>query len=261
MTNPNDDNNQSPQDNHATAIDQSLSEDELGLVAGGFDAPPVAPPDTLPGQPIQALNFIGGTDGGDDLEGTDGRDAILGMGGDDTLDGGAGHDTLDGGAGHDTLLGGSGSDRLYGGIGDDSLDGGTGADMLDGGDGNDVLDGGDGSDVLDGGRGNDTLDGGAGDDVLTGGPGDDVLTGGSGADVFVFDHFSGSSVITDFNPDEGDRIQLENVVSNEPLDVVNDADGNTIISFGDTQITLEGVTLSAEEVREYCIFHSGAGEF
>ena len=44
---------------------------------------------------------------------------------------------------------------------------------------------------------------------------------------------------------------------NDPFDVVNDEDGNTVISFGSTQITLEGVTLSAEEVREYCEVHGG----
>ena len=58
-------------------------------------------------------------------------------------------------------------------------------------------------------RGRDTLDGGQGDDTLAGGSGNDVLTGGSGGDVFEFGYHEGSNVITDFNPDEGDRIHLE----------------------------------------------------
>lgn len=107
---------------------------------------------------------------------------------------------------------------LSGGAAGDTLIGGAGNDTLDGGDGDDLLIGGDGDDLLIGGRGHDTLDGGAGNDTLVFGPGD-LATGGAGADRFVV---AGSppgtasaaaehperSIITDFDPESGDRIDF-----------------------------------------------------
>jgi uncharacterized membrane protein (UPF0127 family) len=55
-----------------------------------------------------------------------------------------------------------------------------------------------------GNRGSDVLLGGNGRDVLMGGRGDDTLTGGAGADLFVISR--GNDLITDFNPEEGDRV-------------------------------------------------------
>ena len=55
-----------------------------------------------------------------------------------------------------------------------------------------------------GGRRSDVLLGGNGRDVLMGGRGDDTLTGGAGADLFVISR--GNDLITDFNPEEGDRV-------------------------------------------------------
>lgn len=63
--------------------------------------------------------------------------------------------------------------------------------------------------VLQGGRGRDVLVGGMADDILMGGPGDDRLTGGGGADFFVIRGAdAGSDTITDFNPDEGDVLDI-----------------------------------------------------
>ena len=60
------------------------------------------------------------------------------------------------------------------------------------------------------------LNGAAGADRLIGGPGNDTLTGGLGADIFRFDAALRSTTnrdrITDFNPAQGDRLQLENAV-------------------------------------------------
>jgi Ca2+-binding RTX toxin-like protein len=85
----------------------------------------------------------------------------------------------------------------------------------------DVLVGGDGNDVLFGLAGNDTLRGGAGDDILVGGPGNDDLVGGPGANLFRI--ASRSSVdadgdgqvdrVIDFDPSEGDRIDLAGLLS------------------------------------------------
>lgn len=89
----------------------------------------------------------------------------------------------------------------------------------------DRLSGGSGNDILSGAAGNDHLTGDAGDDVLVGGSGGDTVTGGLGADRFVYSVSRGrapaaSSVrkapkqvtldhITDLNPNQGDRIELQ----------------------------------------------------
>lgn len=60
------------------------------------------------------------------------------------------------------------------------------------------------------------LSGGIGADRLIGGGGKDILTGGQDADIFrIDDELSSASqpdTITDFNPIQGDRIELENAV-------------------------------------------------
>ncbi len=68
--------------------------------------------------------------------------------------------------------------------------------------------------VMTGGRGDDMLMGGMADDILTGGLGADTLAGGGGADTFVFDQGDDASdVILDFNPLEGDRINLAGLLA------------------------------------------------
>ena len=63
-----------------------------------------------------------------------------------------------------------------------------------------------------GGGGDDILIGGPADNILVGESGDDVLTGGAGADTFVFQPSDDPSYYTDtildFNPGQGDRIDL-----------------------------------------------------
>lgn len=88
-------------------------------------------------------------------------------------------------------------------------------DILTGTSGNDDLTGSSGNDRLDGRGGDDRLDGGQGSDTLSGGNGADTLTGGDGADVFGLGEVLESTpgilnrdVITDFNPTQGDRIDL-----------------------------------------------------
>lgn len=133
------------------------------------------------------------------------------------MHGEAGNDDLRGGEGNDTIRGGIGNDRLLGGEGEDSLYGGKGSDYLGGGDG---------------------------DDTLIGGEGNDTLTGGSGADTYVFWAWGGDNTITDFNPDE-DRL----VLVNESGWSLHHEDGNTIVQFGTTTITLEGMEISRDELK------------
>ena len=77
--------------------------------------------------------------------------------------------------------------------------------------------GGDEDDVIVGQGGNDELFGGGGDDLLIGGEGRDLLEGGKGSDVFMYKNATHSGngskrdVITDFNGEEGDRIDLSNI--------------------------------------------------
>ncbi len=77
--------------------------------------------------------------------------------------------------------------------------------------------GGDEDDVIVGQGHNDELFGGDGDDTLIGGSGRDFLVGGEGADTFQFNSVEDSrpggkrDVITDFNGEEGDRIDLSNI--------------------------------------------------
>jgi Ca2+-binding RTX toxin-like protein len=70
--------------------------------------------------------------------------------------------------------------------------------------------GGHGGDMLIGNDAANALRGAGGDDTLSGGPGADRLTGGAGADTFVFDGpAAAGDFVTDFNPGEGDTLQLD----------------------------------------------------
>ena len=122
---------------------------------------------------------------------------LTGTADDDTLSGQAGDDVLLGNGGDDTLSGKGGGDTLYGGDDDDTLYGGGGHDVLYGDDNDSGAASGD-----------DDLYGGSGDDTLYGDGGADSLTGGTGADTFVFAAGDGADTITDFFPEEGDRIDL-----------------------------------------------------
>ena len=198
-------------------------------------------------------DFLNGGDSNDQLFG-DSNDPLFGGFANDFL---GSNDTLEGGNGNDLLSGGTGIDELFGQGDDDILIGGQGNDFLNGGDGNDQLFGhsnGDvlidsqgydfGSDTLEGGNGNDLLNGNADNDILIGvnsstalpGLGDeiDTLTGGTGADQFrlgdsasvYYDDLSALTaglnnyaLITDFNPNEGDRVQLHGSSTDYRLDV------------------------------------------
>ncbi|AXO86534.1 type I secretion C-terminal target domain-containing protein [Pseudomonas parafulva] len=135
--------------------------------------------------------------------------------------------------GNDTLIGGDGDDILFGQGGDDYLDGGRG---------NDILLGGTGNDTLIGGEGNDLLIGGAGNDILIGGKGDDILIGGSGADTFVWKAGDfGNDVIKDFNQQEGDRLDLRDLLQGEKASTIDNFLKITTVNGESTlQVSSEG---------------------
>lgn len=92
----------------------------------------------------------------------------------------------------------------------------------------------------------DFLVGTAGPDFLHGGRGRDVLTGGAGADVFFFGRGDGANVITDFDFDEGDRIQLQDgmrIVRMRETDTNGDGFADaTLLQFSGASVVLQGVT-------------------
>lgn len=90
-----------------------------------------------------------------------------------------------------------------------------GRNIIDGKGGNDVIKGGGGDDVLHGGMGNDFIAGNDGNDLLIGGSGGDTLHGGDGNDSFAFaDAKEGGDIITDFDRDEGDTLNLHLLAEN-----------------------------------------------
>ena len=62
-----------------------------------------------------------------------------------------------------------------------------------------------------GGSGNDRLEGGFGADILCGGDGDDLLIGNRGGDRFIVGKGGLRTRLVDFNPEEGDQLDLSRV--------------------------------------------------
>ncbi|MET0377264.1 MAG: calcium-binding protein, partial [Rhizorhabdus sp.] len=211
----------------------------------------IMPPPGTPGPPV-ADNVVHGSPAADVMIGTAQTNALYGEGGDDVLFGNWLCDFLDGGDGNDLLLGGEQADVLVGGAGSDVLIGGTGADIMSGGPGDEIyvvddssdqvieLPGGGHDRVLsstdyslpenvedlsaDGSTGlvlvgnglANMLIGGSGADTLAGGGGDDTLIGGGGGDRFRFTQLADRDYVLDFDPAEGDRIDLGSLLAGIP---------------------------------------------
>lgn len=178
-----------------------------------------------------AVQAVGTSSVGLQLNGNSSNNTIIGSNQDDTLDGGKGLDTMQGGLGNDvyyvanaadvvTEAANGGHDTIYysatttsytlaanvedlvlltgttatGNILDNNMTGNSSGNILDGGIGNDSIDGGAGNDSLTGGAGNDTLYGGTGDDTLNGGAGDDSYYVDSVLDVITADSAGVDSV-------------------------------------------------------------------
>jgi Ca2+-binding RTX toxin-like protein len=157
------------------------------------------------------------------LTGNRGANVLDGGAGDDTLDGGGGNDTLRGGTGIDTVrydLAGSGvTVDLAAGFAQGSQ---SGRDLLSGFENivgsafDDILIGsGDAFDLV-----SNRISGGDGNDRIEGKTGSDILLGGAGADTFVYSSIIesdigflriGPDLLADFNPAEGDRIDVSAV--------------------------------------------------
>lgn len=91
---------------------------------------------------------------------------------------------------------------------------GTVIENLRTGAGADQITGNTADNTLESGAGDDTVSGAGGNDILVGGGGADTLTGGTGGDIFVYTAVADAGdTITDFNLDQGDRIDLSGLFS------------------------------------------------
>jgi Ca2+-binding RTX toxin-like protein len=92
-----------------------------------------------------------------------------------------------------------------------------------------------GNDLLIGGLGDDILYGQGGNDTLIGGKGNDILYGGTGKDTFVWQKGdTGADVIKDFSRNEGDVIDLSDLLSD-----VADNDLSNYLRLDTTTSTLQ----------------------
>ena len=204
----------------------------------------------------------------EDLIGSDFNDILVGNIRANSLVGNAGNDFLNGDRGTDVLLGGDGNDTLIGGFGRDTIDGGDGIDQaryanansravvdLEAGTGSaghsfgdtliniENLFGSRFNDVFTGDAGANELNGWIGADRLNGGEGNDVLIGGAGNDRFIFSDNWDDDIITDFE-DGGDLLDFREVTGVSAitdLTIVNNANGDAVVSLGGDSITLIGI--------------------
>lgn len=196
--------------------------------------------DTITGNALG--NWLRGEAGNDVISGLAGDDRLDGNDGNDTITGGDGFDQINGNIGNDEARGGNGTDWVVGGQNNDLLFGDAGDDIVYGNLGNDTCNGGAGNDIVRGGQGDDVLSGDDGNDWLSGDRGSDSVTGGAGADIFHSFTGAGLDLITDFNRDQGDRIQLE---AGQPYTVYQSG-LNTIIDLGGgDQIILAGFSVTS----------------
>jgi hypothetical protein len=128
---------------------------------------------------------------------------------------------------------------LQGSEGPDRLKGSWRPDDIQGRPGDDTITGLGGDDVLRGGRGRDSVDAGAGNDWISGGRDDDILRGGKGADVFTTFEDAGTDQVLDFDPSEGDRVE----VALGAAYTVRQAGADVVVDVRDARLILRGVQL------------------
>jgi Ca2+-binding RTX toxin-like protein len=146
------------------------------------------------------------------------------------------------------INGTNGNDTRFGTAGADTFVLKAGNDQGFGGGGSDTMFGEDGNDTLNGESGNDFLFGGKGKDILRGSFGNDELTGGAGGDKFgfqvSFSTLAQEDTITDFNRNQGDKIQLGNL-KNQLFDYLDDSNDG-VLSAPDNNIFDNGVSLELD---------------
>lgn len=121
-----------------------------------------------------------------------------------------------------------------------------------------------------GGAAVDQVTGGPGADFIGGGPGNDSLTGGLGADHFLITGAGdGNDTVTDFDPAQGDVVEISNVFTGSSTDLRNyvrltyDATGATLglafagtgTGYSDMTIRLSGRTAADGDL--FILYHTG----
>ena len=205
---------------------------------------------------LPGSNTLDGGPGNDVITGGYWNDYLFGGAGNDTIDDGlnlgvAGLDELTGGTGDDTYIvnmvcsifedAGGGTDTIIAKtsftiaanvekltlfetpFAIDAAGNGVGNRII-GNSYSNTISGQGGNDFLSGLAGDDTIIAGTGNDRLTGGLGKDLLTGNAGKDIFDFNAvaesiaaLAGRDIITDFNANATDRIDLSTIDANSGL--------------------------------------------
>ena len=171
----------------------------------------------------------------DTLLGNRADNHFRGMAGDDTIDGRGGFDTV----AYDADRSQGGKAGIYAKLNEGWVRDGFGdvdqvfrVEAVRGTDRRDLFH----DDVTDQGE---FFDGGDGDDRLSFGKGEDTGTGGAGADLFVFrGGWFGRDRITDFDPTEGDRVQIKRADELTDLVITTDED-DTVIAYDHGIVVLE----------------------
>ncbi len=195
---------------------------------------------------------------GDDIIGTPNADRIEAGDGDNVVDAQAGNDTVFGGDGDDSISGGEGNDRVFLGKGNDVIQlNDSGDDFIRGGGGSDQITDRNGANTVYGDAGADTIVTAYGDDdgpdLVYGGFGDDsflafdgdTLFGGQGADEFETqetDNDADPIYIMDFNPNEGDRLDIEVLHSDAVVEQSVRDGGVMIVIDGSDAVFVAGVS-------------------
>ena len=121
----------------------------------------------------------------------------------------------------------------------------TGADTLFGQAGNDTLYGGEQDDLIYGGAGVDKLYGQAGNDTLNGGTGNDTLYGGAGVDTFQINRGPGRALITDYDTNEADSIELLGGLTESDL-TFSYVRGNTMVKYRNDLLAIVQNTIAED---------------
>jgi Ca2+-binding RTX toxin-like protein len=175
---------------------------------------------------LSGFENVIGSDRFETIVGNSARNILEGEGGNDVLQGNTGGDTLNGGAGTDTASYESNPARVIAVLGQNGANGvaqefGTLPGQPPGVQSIVSVDTLSGIESLRGSSFNDTLIGNEQVNRLEGGPGADVLAGGADADTFVWRNitdtgtvFGSADLVTDFNPAQGDRLDLSGIDAN-----------------------------------------------
>jgi Ca2+-binding RTX toxin-like protein len=184
------------------------------------------------------------------LYGGSGNDQLYALGGNDYLVGGPGADFLNGGDGIDTASYAFASGGVYVFFGDTGN--ATGEAAGDTFAGIENLVGSSSNDILGGGSGANHLDGLEGDDRLYGQGGDDTLTGGPGADRYVYLAAGFGHDTVTFFADGWDKVDFSNYAGLTFGQLtIAPASGGVLVTVASDSILLKGVSLANVTVADF----------